>query len=162
MYHQIKLLTARSLRPKTYVVKTKRWDPLTAGASSTLGTITNFTSALGGTFVDPFIQMKRAHNADDGVSKSAVAFKTAGAGVVDMGSSVVKGTLIDMPLALAEGLRNTPALYGAEVRDYGPVTDWKSGGLVATKVSSFLDTWTLLKLSKLTWHRISATASTKE
>ena len=153
---------ARSLRSKTYYVENKRWDPLTAGASSTLGTITNFTSALGGTFVDPFIQMKRVHDAGEGGSKTTAALNTAGAGVVDIGGSVVKGTLVDMPLALAEGLRNTPALYGGEVRDYGPITDWKSGGVVAAKVSSFLDASTPLKFGKLTRHRTSATVSTKE
>lgn len=125
-----------SLRSKTHIVENKRWDPLTAGASSTLGTITNFTSALGGTFVDPFIQMKRVRDTGgDGGSMTNAALSTAGMGVKGLGTSVVKGTLVDMPLALAEGLRNTPALYGEKVRDHGPVTDWKSGGVVAAKVS---------------------------
>lgn len=38
-----------------------------------------------------------------------------------------KGLMIDMPLAFAEGSRALPKLYGEEVRDYGPVKDWKSG-----------------------------------
>ncbi|KAM0703866.1 hypothetical protein Q7P35_008871 [Cladosporium inversicolor] len=125
-------------RSKNYVVKNKRWDPLTAGASSTLGTITNFTSALGGTFIDPFVEMKRVHDTGAGggaVTTSALA--KAGIGMKDIGRTVVKGTMIDMPLALAEGLRNTPALYGEKVRDYGAVTDWKSGGVVAAKNFGF-------------------------
>lgn len=130
------MLTICSLRSKDYIVETKRWDPLTAGASSTLGTITNFTSALGGTFVDPWIEMKRVH--DTGAGRGAMtttALGTAGMGAKNIGGSVVKGTLVDFPLALAEGLRNTPALYGEKIRDNGAVTDWKSGGVVAAKVS---------------------------
>lgn len=38
-----------------------------------------------------------------------------------------KGVFVDMPLAFAEGSRALPKLYGEEVRDYGPVKDWKSG-----------------------------------
>lgn len=113
---------------------------MTAGASSTLGTITNFTSALGGTFVDPFIQIKRVRDTGgDGGSMANAALNTAGVGVKGLGTSIVKGTLVDMPLALAEGLRNTPALYGEKIRDHGPVTDWKSGGVVAAKVGQLTD-----------------------
>lgn len=80
--------------------------------------------------------MKRVH--DTGASGSAMtttALTTAGMGMTNIGGSVVKGTLVDVPLAFAEGLRNTPALYGEKIRDHGPVTDWKSGGVVAAKVS---------------------------
>jgi len=112
---------------------------LTAGASSTLGTITNFTSALGGTFIDPFVEMKRVHDTGaGGGAMTTSALAKAGIGMKDIGGTIVKGTLIDMPLALAEGLRNTPALYGEKIRDHGAVTDWKSGGVVAAKVGHLI------------------------
>jgi len=38
--------------------------------------------------------------------------------------------LIDTPYAVTEGFRNTPKLYGEQVPDHEPVTDWKSGGVV--------------------------------
>lgn len=38
-----------------------------------------------------------------------------------------------MPLAAAEGFRSLPRLWGDEVADYGKVTDWKSGAVVAGK-----------------------------
>lgn len=41
--------------------------------------------------------------------------------------------LIDMPLAASEGLRAVPRLYGDEVKDHGPVEDWKSGATFAGK-----------------------------
>ena len=46
-------------------------------------------------------------------------------------STYFQGILVDMPLATAEGFHNMPRLWGSEVRDYGKVTDWKSGGVVA-------------------------------
>lgn len=44
-----------------------------------------------------------------------------------------KGALLDVPLAVTEGMRNAPRLYGGEVYEPGVVTDWKSGGIVAGK-----------------------------
>lgn len=44
-----------------------------------------------------------------------------------------KGMYLDMPLAVAEGMRNAPKLYGGEVYDPGVIKDWKSGGIAAGK-----------------------------
>lgn len=60
-----------------------------------------------------------------------------GHGMGQMAGSLTKGTLVDFPLALADGLYAVPSLYGEKVRDHGPVTDWKSGGAVAGKVLCF-------------------------
>jgi hypothetical protein len=49
------------------------------------------------------------------------------------GNTFFKGGIVDIPFALAEGLRNAPAMYGDEPRDFGPITDWKTGGIVAGK-----------------------------
>jgi hypothetical protein len=49
------------------------------------------------------------------------------------GNTFLKGGLVDIPFALAEGLRNAPAMYGDKPRDFGPITDWKTGGIVAGK-----------------------------
>lgn len=40
---------------------------------------------------------------------------------------------MDMPLAVSEGLRSMPQLYGDEVFDHGPIRDWKSGMAFAGK-----------------------------
>ena len=118
-----------------YNVENRRWDPLTAGASATLGTITDFTSALGGTFIDPFKEVKRVRGSGGtGGSASGAAALAASKGVAGMAGAAVKGTLIDVPLALSEGMRNTSKLMGDEMRDHGRVTDWKSGSTVAAKV----------------------------
>lgn len=100
-----------------------------------IGTVTNFTAALGGTFIDPFKNVKRVRA--DGTRGSAVgvaALTGVGQGMGGMAGAAVKGAMIDVPLALAEGLRQAPKLLGDEVRDHGPVKDWKSGGVVAMKV----------------------------
>lgn len=44
-----------------------------------------------------------------------------------------KGFVVDVPLAVTEGLRSTPQLYGDKVEDLEPITDWKSGTVVAGK-----------------------------
>jgi hypothetical protein len=44
-----------------------------------------------------------------------------------------KGMLVDMPLAMSEGLRAVPRLYGDEVKDHGTIEDWKSGAAFAGK-----------------------------
>lgn len=98
--------------------------------------MTNFTSALGGTFIDPFIAMKRGREQGaSGGAMSSAALGAAGSGLKGMGTSVTKGTFVDFPLALAEGLRNTPALYGENIERHN-ITDWKSGSVVAAKVSA--------------------------
>ncbi|KAE9377348.1 glycosyltransferase family 1 protein [Stipitochalara longipes BDJ] len=77
-------------------------------------------------------------------SRSSQVSKSSGstAGAVAMASAKsfgnfygksFKGLAVDIPLAAAEGFKNIPALYGGQIRDNGPVTDWKSGVVVGGK-----------------------------
>lgn len=102
--------------------------------------MTDFTSALGGTFIDPFTEYKRVKNGGGGSGASAggAAVGAVGRGMTGMTTAVVKGTLVDVPLALTEGLKQTSKLIGDDVRDHGKVSDWKSGGTVAAKVRPFI------------------------
>lgn len=43
-------------------------------------------------------------------------------------------SLVVIPVAFTEGLRNVPRLYGEDVRDLGEVRDWKSGTTAGAKV----------------------------
>lgn len=124
-------LTATRYKPTEYNLDVTRWDPVTAGASATLGILTDFTTALGGTFINPFKEYKRAQVA--GGNGSSAATLAVGKGVTSMGTSITKGALVGFPLALAEGLRNAPRLYGEEVKE-AKVKDWKSGSVFAAKV----------------------------
>lgn len=96
--------------------------------------MTDFTSALGGAFIDPFTEMKRVRSDGSRRSAGTATAIASGRALQGMTTALVKGTIVDAPLAFAEGFRNTPRLYGEKVHDYGPVTDWKSGGTVAAKV----------------------------
>jgi hypothetical protein len=48
-----------------------------------------------------------------------------------------KCALVDLPFAVTEGLRVVPLLHGETPRDYGRVTDWKSGAVAASKAFTF-------------------------
>jgi hypothetical protein len=50
-----------------------------------------------------------------------------------MGPIAAKGMLVDFPLAITEGLKTVPQHFGTRVRNHGPVTDAKSGAVVAGK-----------------------------
>jgi hypothetical protein len=50
---------------------------------------------------------------------------------------MLKGFLVDTPLAVTEGLRATPRLYGEEVKDHEPITGFRSGMRVAGSVCVF-------------------------
>lgn len=68
---------------------------------------------------------------DKGRAATAVAGSVGAVG--GFFKAFTKGVYIDIPHALEEGLRVAPRLYGGEVYDPGPVTDWKSGGIAAGK-----------------------------
>ncbi len=50
-----------------------------------------------------------------------------------LGPTAAKGMLVDSPLAITEGMKSVPQLFGTKVRHHGPVTDAKSGAAVAGK-----------------------------
>ncbi|KAI6758011.1 hypothetical protein HG531_003836 [Fusarium graminearum] len=50
-----------------------------------------------------------------------------------IGPAALKGMMVDIPLALTEGLKSVPQHYDGGVRDHGPVTGVKSGMVVAGK-----------------------------
>lgn len=53
-------------------------------------------------------------------------------------SSLFKGTMVDMPLAVTEGLLAMPKLCGDPQSEHAPVIDAKSGFVIAGKVSHSL------------------------
>ncbi|CAG8893446.1 unnamed protein product [Penicillium egyptiacum] len=68
--------------------------------------------------------------------RARLAGKMAGASMMSVANFVptaLKGMTVDIPLAMTEGMRNIPRLYGEEPRDHGPVTGIKSGFALAGK-----------------------------
>jgi len=58
---------------------------------------------------------------------AAAVARASGRSAKDFATSIGRGTLVDIPVALADGMLATPGLYGEKVKDYGQVKGWKSG-----------------------------------
>lgn len=85
---------------------------------------------------------ERANSVASSGSKEEKSRNTAGAMAVASGKSLgkvfgaySKGATVDIPLALAEGLRAVPGYWGEEVRDHDKIKDWESRAIVAGKRS---------------------------
>ncbi|RYP47048.1 hypothetical protein DL768_006843 [Monosporascus sp. mg162] len=68
--------------------------------------------------------------------RPSLAGKMAGASAKSIGlfaPNAAKGMLVDIPLAITEGMRAVPKHFGTDVRSHGPVTNAKSGAIVAGK-----------------------------
>jgi len=62
------------------------------------------------------------------------AYASAARGTGRLLLSPVKGLVVDIPLAAAEGMRALPQLYGDHsYSDRKPITGWKSGSMVGVK-----------------------------
>ena len=68
-----------------------------------------------------------------GITPAGAAGRAIGESFGKIGNAVVKAA-VDLPVAMADGLHNMPNLYGDKVRQYDPVTGWKSGGVIGVKV----------------------------
>jgi sterol 3beta-glucosyltransferase len=103
-------------------IEHRRWDPITGGASAAISAVYDTSHALGAAMTK-----KGGLDFDDSENARAKNFAKAS-------SSLVKGAVIDMPMALADGLRHAPRMYGDKGRDYGQITGVKSGLSMAGKV----------------------------
>lgn len=126
----VKYLTA--YMPKEVYIGNRRWDPITGMTSAAIGTLTRAGKSFGSVLSTPG---SGASSDCAGVEGSS---RTAGSVWKNIGKAsgdVLKGGVIDLPYALAEGLHNAPKLYGDKVVRHEPITDWKSGAVAGGKVS---------------------------
>lgn len=75
-------------------------------------------------------------NSDQNRDPFQTAGNMAGAGLKGFGkfsSTYLRGVIVDIPHAAAEGFRRAPQLYGEKPKDYGTVHNWKSGMAVGGK-----------------------------
>jgi sterol 3beta-glucosyltransferase len=107
---------------KPVFIEHRRWDPITGGTSAMISTVYDTSHALGAAMTK-----KGGLDFDDSENARAKNFAKAS-------SSLVKGAVIDMPMALADGLRHAPRMYGDKGRDYGQITGITSGLSIAGKV----------------------------
>ena len=124
------LIISRQIKPndlgmnetRPIFIEHRRWDPITGGASAAISTVYDTSHALAAAMTK-----KGGLDFDDSENARAKNFAKAS-------SSLVKGAVIDMPMALADGLRHAPRMYGDKGRDYGQITGIKSGLGMAGKV----------------------------
>jgi hypothetical protein len=91
-------------------IETISTDPLSSTSAVLINTSTRFTKGLGNFAIDPI------------------------KGASQMTSSLVNGAFVETPIALAEGLRNVPRLYGDVPEKMTPIEGWKGGMTQAGKV----------------------------
>ncbi len=75
---------------------------------------------------------------EDPVQHRSTAGAMTAASAKSFGNFYVQGfktAVVDIPFAIAEGLRNVPSLYNDDVRDYGHIKGWKSGAMAGGRVS---------------------------
>lgn len=125
------------------VIINNRWDPITGGVSSLCGTAIDMGLSLTGIVTEPIKEYKtsqKQHQNHLGMEKNGglLGLKMAASSAKSVGMfnlNLFKGTMVDLPMAVTEGLNATPKLYGEKVVDHGVVSDWKSGAKVAGKVA---------------------------
>lgn len=81
-----------------------------------------------------------ANNSGEKKSDLNTVGTMAAASVTSLGKIFVglsRGVLVDIPVAAADGMSAVPRFYNHEVKDYGKVTDWKSGAVVAGKTFGY-------------------------
>ena len=100
----------------------------------------DITTSTVGIFADP-VKVYLDNNKPGASSKSQLELggRAALASARSMDHLAVKafkGGAVDLPLAVAEGFRNVPRLWGQTVAEQDEITGWKSGATVAGKVRS--------------------------
>ncbi|KAJ5141647.1 Sterol 3-beta-glucosyltransferase [Penicillium atrosanguineum] len=126
------------------IIENRRWDPLTGVLSAAGATGTEMAKSTGEMLYNPYKEYKRArlesaaNKARTGESQNP--FDTGGrmvggtlTGVGKFYGNYLKGVVIDIPHAAAEGFRRAPQLYGEKPKEYGTVHDWRSGVKVGGK-----------------------------
>ncbi|OQD75746.1 hypothetical protein PENDEC_c006G05145 [Penicillium decumbens] len=126
------------------IIENRRWDPLTGVLSAAGSTGTKMAKSTGEMLYNPYKEFKRART-ESAQNKARTGqrqnpFDTAGnmvggtlTGVGKFYGNYLKGVVVDIPHAAAEGFRRAPQLYGEKPKDYGTVHDWKSGVKVGGK-----------------------------
>ena len=157
------MLISSRYQSKPFVIDTTRWDPVSGGSSALLATTMDLTSSITGIVTKPMDEYRyerqrrdrRAQHSEErprtangstisGISTTSsgrekersLAGKMAGASAKSIGMfapTALKGMMVDIPLAITEGMRALPAHQGIKVRDHDPVTDASSGAVVAGK-----------------------------
>ncbi|KAI9053883.1 hypothetical protein LZ554_002830 [Drepanopeziza brunnea f. sp. 'monogermtubi'] len=143
-----KKIDAASLKlhhSKPIVIENRRYDPVSAVASTGVDSIKNIYLAIEDTALTPMKEYRKVtglnekepetsslHSNTSHRSAAGAAGKAVGRGFGKVGLALTK-TMVDIPVAAANGLQSVPEVYGCKSRDYGAITGWKSGAKVGMK-----------------------------
>ena len=99
-------------------------------------------SGLGAIVLDPYREYKLAAtkslSVGGGSSPIEAALTASAKSIGRVPTTFLKNAAVDVPVAVADSFRSMARSCGDQVRDHGPVTDWKSGVEVAGKVRSIV------------------------
>lgn len=143
---------------RTYHIENRRWDPITGGASAAIGTFYDvgmaFSDASGssgkGKEKTAVYAMTPDSKSSDTIPTTPDIFEPSISDIESTklpkrknnaiaksfgkaGTALLKGSLVEIPYALAKGLHNAPLMYNDQPRDFGPITNVQSGLTVAGK-----------------------------
>lgn len=123
-YHEEKRRRARAQELQNFVEK-RQQARLDASASST----DKASVRTGRSGKSPTSRSTPKTSSHGGRVAATASAKSIGS----IAPRALKGMMVDIPLALTEGLNSAPALYGGKARDNGQVTNIGSGFAVAGK-----------------------------
>ncbi|CAM1502690.1 Fc.00g074660.m01.CDS01 [Cosmosporella sp. VM-42] len=148
---------------RTIRITNRRWDPVTGTVSAMLGTSTDMAKATAGIIIRPIqtyqqraktilpvdalssppqnplqspttpFHPRSSARARGCVSTAGAVASASASGVGGFFKSYGKGFYLDIPLAITEGCRAVPRLYGETVPEHEPIIDWQSGARVGGK-----------------------------
>ena len=134
-------------KSKPILIENRRWDFVTGSLSQFMGVSYDLVASLG-----PFwrnsqklrkardrqrsLAIKGGPSTAEGTEaySSKDTWRMIGASPMSLPhftGVAVKGFVVELPVAMTEGFRNTPRLHGEKVAEHPPVTDWNSGITVA-------------------------------
>lgn len=124
-------------QPKPFMIDNRRWDPASATVSSLLAVPYGLLGAANELWKGPdrVRRQARVYNEDSTMTAKQIG-EMAGASLMSvplMFEKIMKGFIIDLPLAVSEGLRATPRLYGERVDEHETITNIYAGIAVARK-----------------------------
>jgi hypothetical protein len=118
---------------KPVTITNERWDPLTGISSSGISTIKGMVTSAGDMVVSPYTAFQRAAPEDSTAKTTMTAVASFSKSFGKFNRRLFQGAIVDIPLAVTEGLRSVPKLYGEDVQSHGEVADAVSGFTVGGK-----------------------------
>lgn len=125
-------------------IESCRIGPITGGLSTLMETFNGMVGSAAGIFIDPYEEYRRIAQTKtaDGKYLQNPAAAMPLASLKNIGrfnSSLFKGTMVDIPLAVTKGFLAIPKMCGDQEPRRAPIVNPRSGFMVAGTVSCSFD-----------------------